>query len=135
MGLPSTNIDVTRWDIPFNINLADPAFLQSSTVNIVLGAEIFFDLSVPGRITLGESLPLLANSIFGWVVSGRTAQNLPHTSVSCNIATVADLQTFKIEEDASATNYSPDETACVEFSQRTVTRDASGRYIVRLPFK
>ncbi|XP_062714088.1 uncharacterized protein LOC134290881 [Aedes albopictus] len=141
MDLPSTNIDVTRWDIPSKINLADPAFFQSSTVDIVLGAEIFFDLfSVPGRITLGESLPLLANSVFGWVVSGRTAQNLPHTSVRCNVATVADLQTYmekfwKIEEDASATNYSPDETACEEFFQRTVTRDASGRYIVRLPFK
>ncbi|XP_062710710.1 uncharacterized protein LOC134288834 [Aedes albopictus] len=141
MDLPSTNIDVTRWDIPSNINLADPAFFQSSTVDIVLGAEIFFDLfSVPGRITLDESLPLLANSVFGWVVSGRTAQNLPHTSVRCNVSTVADLQTYmekfwKIEEDASATNYSPDETACEEFFQRTVTRDASGRYIVRLPFK
>ncbi|XP_062704134.1 uncharacterized protein LOC134286524 [Aedes albopictus] len=141
MDLPSTNIDVTRWDIPSNIDLADPAFFQSSTVDIVLGAEIFFDLfSVPGRITLGESLPSLTNSVFGWVVSGRTAHNLPHTSVCCNVATVADLQAYmekfwKIEEDASTTNYSPDETACEEFFQRTVTRDASGRYIVRLPFK
>ncbi|XP_065091062.1 uncharacterized protein LOC135712028 [Ochlerotatus camptorhynchus] len=42
---------------------------------------------------------------------------------------------WKIEEDPSATNYSPNETACEEFFQRTVARDSSGRYMVRLPFK
>ncbi|XP_062558150.1 uncharacterized protein LOC134223028 [Armigeres subalbatus] len=80
------------------------------------------------------------NSVFGWVLSGRTTQSRQEAPVHCNVATVADLHNYmekfwKVEENPTATNYSPDETACETFFQRTVTRDSSGRYIVRLPFK
>ncbi|XP_065084485.1 uncharacterized protein LOC135706760 [Ochlerotatus camptorhynchus] len=141
IDLPSVNLDIDHWSIPANFDLADPGFFKTSTIDIVLGAEIFFDLlSVPGRILLGDSLPSLTNSVFGWVVSGKTSQGYPERSVRCNVATIAELHNdmekfWKIEEDPSAANYSPNETACEEFFQRTVARDSSGRYMVRLPFK
>ncbi|XP_055543033.1 uncharacterized protein LOC129728609 [Wyeomyia smithii] len=42
---------------------------------------------------------------------------------------------WTIEEDSSSTAYSVEEAACEEHFQRTVTRNAEGRYIVRLPVK
>ncbi|XP_055614961.1 uncharacterized protein LOC129761273 [Toxorhynchites rutilus septentrionalis] len=141
IDLPSVDVNIDHWNIPTNIDLADPAFFKSSSIDIILGAEIFFDLfSIPGRISLGDFLPSLTNSVLGWVVSGRTAQSQRQSSVRCNVATIADLHNdmekfWNIEEDPSANNHSPDETACEEFFQRTVARDSSGRYMVRLPFK
>ncbi|XP_078051483.1 uncharacterized protein LOC144477624 [Augochlora pura] len=47
-----------------------------------------------------------------------------------------DIRKFwEIEEGPSTRHLSPEETACEEHFQRHVQRDATGRYIVALPFK
>lgn len=87
--LPATSIDTSMWDIPPGIDLADPTFDSSKPVDVVIGAEIFFDLfRVPGRIPLGENLPVLINSVFGWVVCGKSDVNLS-TPIIAHIAIVA----------------------------------------------
>ncbi|XP_062704266.1 uncharacterized protein LOC134286638 [Aedes albopictus] len=140
VNLPSTSVDVSSWEIPDGIQLADPSFHDTQPVQLVLGAEIFFDLfKVPGRIQLGESQPNLVNSVFGWVVSGGISNCRP-TSVTANVATVADLHRFMekfwtIEETNESSNYSVEEAACEAHFRRTVSRSPEGRYIVRLPLK
>lgn len=75
--LPATSVDTSTWDMPPGIKLADPSFDSSKPVDVVIGAEIFFDLfRVPGRIPLGENLPVLVNSELGWVVCGKSDVNL-----------------------------------------------------------
>lgn len=87
--LPATSIDTSMWDIPPGIDLADPTFDSSKPVDVVIGAEIFFDLfRVPGRIPLSENLPVLINSVFGWVVCGKSDVNLS-TPIIAHIAIVA----------------------------------------------
>ncbi|XP_065091733.1 uncharacterized protein LOC135712696 [Ochlerotatus camptorhynchus] len=67
VDLPSTSIDITSWKIPPELQLADPAFYQANPVDLILGAEVFFDIfNSSDRIQLGEYLPVLVNSTFGW---------------------------------------------------------------------
>lgn len=94
--LPSKSIDVSGWPIPTGIHLADPEFYQSRPIDVVLGAEVFFNIfNVAGRIPLGDSLPTLINSAFGWVMSG-TAGTQGHVSSSavCNLAAMANNGRF-----------------------------------------
>ncbi|XP_062713979.1 uncharacterized protein LOC134290792 [Aedes albopictus] len=141
VNLPSASVDISSWEIPDGIQLADPSFHDTQPVQLVLGAEIFFDLfKVSGRIQLGESQPNLVNSVLGWVVSGGITNCRPTTSVTANVATVVDLHRlmekfWTIEEDNDSTNYSVEEAACEAHFRRTVTRSHEGRYMVRLPLK
>ncbi|XP_055584795.1 uncharacterized protein LOC129737660 [Uranotaenia lowii] len=141
LSLPSATLDISSWKLPKEIQLADPNFYQSNPIDIVLGAEIFFDLfKPPGRIPLGDSLPVLVNSVLGWVVSGKVTNSTATSSVIANLATVADIyrlmQRFWIIEEAdSAPCMSVEEAACEKHFSQNVQRTPEGRYIVRLPFK
>ncbi|XP_055584724.1 uncharacterized protein LOC129737588 [Uranotaenia lowii] len=141
LNLPSTTMDISSWSFPEGIQLADPAFYQANPIDVVLGAEIFFDVFKPsGRISLGDGLPMLVNSAFGWVVSGKFMQSNQLNTISCNVATVADIHRFMqrfwaIEEESAVPSLSVEEAACEEHFCRTVQRAPDGRYIVRLPLK
>ncbi|XP_055604311.1 uncharacterized protein LOC129752562 [Uranotaenia lowii] len=141
LNVPSTSMDISRWSLPEGIRLADPAFYQTNPIDVVLGAEIFFDVFKPsGRISLGGGLPMLVNSVFGWVVSGKVTKSNHINTVSCNVATVSDIYRFMqrfwtIEEESAVPSLSVEEAACEEHFRRTVQRAPDGRYIVRLPLK
>ncbi|XP_065075025.1 uncharacterized protein LOC135698823 [Ochlerotatus camptorhynchus] len=141
IDLPSTSVDTSTWDFPPGIQLADPSFDSTNPIDIIIGAEIFFELfRVPGRIPLGDHLPVLVNSVFGWVVSGKSTVSTSNPPVVANIATVTDVhhlmeRFWKIEEDSSPCTYSVEEQACEQHFCQTVSRTTEGRYVVRLPFK
>ncbi|XP_065075285.1 uncharacterized protein LOC135699031 [Ochlerotatus camptorhynchus] len=141
VDLPATSVDTSTWDMPSSIQLADPSFDSTNPIDIIIGAEIFFDLfKVPGRIPVGDNLPVLVNSVFGWVVAGKSTISPSTALVVANVATVSDIHQlmekfWTIEEDSTSTAYSVEETACEEHFRRTIRRNSEGRYIVRLPVK
>ncbi|XP_055589191.1 uncharacterized protein LOC129741476 [Uranotaenia lowii] len=140
-NLPTSCFDVSDWKIPSDINLADPAFFATNPVELILGAEIFFELlKPPGRISLGDSYPLLINSTLGWIVSGRTSNCHSTGPVMASVASVAELHRLMerfwlIEEGDSTPCHSVEEAACENHFQSTVSRTDDGRYMVRLPAK
>lgn len=141
IDLPSASLDTSSWKIPPGVLLADPNFCDRNPIDIIIGAEIFFDLfKVPGRIQLGDSLPTLVNSVLGWIVSGKTSRSTPNSPIIANVATLPDVHQllerfWKLEEDFTSPNHSVEEATCEEYFRRTVRRDSEGRYIVRLPYK
>ncbi|KXJ70426.1 hypothetical protein RP20_CCG023661 [Aedes albopictus] len=104
IDLPATCIDISSWNMPPGIHLADPSFYKTSQVDIVIGAEIFFELfRVPGRIPLGDNLPVLVNSALGWVVCGKADVN-SSTPVVVHFATTTSRPLPEaIREDAFQT--------------------------------
>ncbi|XP_062700062.1 uncharacterized protein LOC134284797 [Aedes albopictus] len=133
------SVDPNNWNLPAGIELADPHFLKSEPIDLVIGAEFFFDVFVTGRrISLDEHLPLLVDSVFGWIATGRYPIDGPITSVLCDVATSSRLEKmiekfWEYEEVGLGNNMSPDEAKCEEYFQRTTQRQASGRYMVSLP--
>ena len=53
--------------------LADPEFYKPSAIDIIIGAEIFFDLLMDGQHKLAEGGPTLQNTQLRWVVSGKVS--------------------------------------------------------------
>ncbi|XP_055522662.1 uncharacterized protein LOC129716848 [Wyeomyia smithii] len=136
-NLPTTNVSLAGWKIPTGVELADPAFFVSKAVDLVLGIQHFFAFFNTGNeVRLGENLPMLTESVFGWVVSGAV-DNFQHSSVtSCNMAVGLEellCRFWSCEEIGSPTNYSPEELRCEEQFAQTVERGSDGRYTVSLP--
>lgn len=69
---PDQYVDVSTWNIPKNVELADPRFNTPARVDMLLGAEIFLELLCVGQIKLLNGVPRLQKTVFGWVVSGST---------------------------------------------------------------
>ena len=62
-------IDASQWRIPNNIQLADDNFNKPHDVDLLLGAEIFFDVLQDGKYQC-QGLPMLQNMRLGYIVSG-----------------------------------------------------------------
>ena len=138
-------IDLQTLDVP----LADPAFHQPGPIDLLIGAGLFFELLLPGNLTLGPHLPNLRNTLLGWIAVGnfsplRTgdsdSQPPPlriHCATSSTPITNNELNTllkrfWEIEEiprSRSASAVHP----CEQFFQDTTVRDPTGRYVVSLP--
>ncbi|XP_062551973.1 uncharacterized protein LOC134217211 [Armigeres subalbatus] len=139
--LPLSKLDISKWTFPKGINLADPEYYYPSTVDIIIGAEIFFDLLVDGHFKLAEGGPVLQNTQLGWVVSGkvsessRTATSL--TAVACTEEKLDDLLTrfWELESCRTTSTMSLEESQCERIYNETTTRDVSGRFVVTLPKK
>ncbi|XP_055542768.1 uncharacterized protein LOC129728356 [Wyeomyia smithii] len=138
-NLPTVTVDTIGWPIPQGIQLADPAFGVSKGIDIVLEIESFFEFFSTGRqMVISKQLPVLHESVFGWVVCG--AQSVPENSmqISCNVSTTDHLEElvtrfWACEEIESNCNLSPEEKRCEDLFTHSVKRAADGRYIVSLP--
>lgn len=83
--LPPESIDITSWKIPRNIKLADPTFHSAGQIDMLLGAELFWDLIKSGKIALAENLPSLRDTELGWVVGGVLPSRTTETSPFCGV--------------------------------------------------
>lgn len=140
--LPHQFIDIRSWPIPKHVQLADETFSSPQRIDLLIGAELYYQIITQQQIALNDNLPMLQNTVFGWIVSGKidsntTAEHL--CSVAVNESSKLDYQLQKFWEierhDEPTKNLSPEEEACESLFLETTTRDASGRFIVRLPFK
>ncbi|XP_055840984.1 uncharacterized protein LOC129908495 [Episyrphus balteatus] len=140
---PSMPINTTNWNIPNNIVLADSQFNRPGTIDLLIGAEIFYSTLVVGQISLGDNLPTLQNTVFGWIVSGKVSPSTYTSMVaSCGIsvedaALYQQIERFwRLEEVTSIThNLTQAERRCENHFLQTTTRDSNSRFVVRLPFK
>ncbi|XP_017487265.1 PREDICTED: uncharacterized protein LOC108375630 [Rhagoletis zephyria] len=138
---PDPEIDVSSWNIPNNIALADDEFFVAKKIDLLLGTETFFSLLAVGQIKLGTNLPILQKTLLGWVVSGRYQSNNKLSQCSylftANDSLDAKLEKlWKIEEVAvNAEPWTREQTTCENLYKSTVSRNPAGRIIVKLPFK
>ncbi|XP_055623458.1 uncharacterized protein LOC129766882 [Toxorhynchites rutilus septentrionalis] len=97
--LPSAHIPVAHWKIPNGIQLADPNFNVSSRIDLLIGAEHFYRILYEKemkRMTLGPELPMLINSAFGWIVTGKVSD------ARSNVVGSVGAAWSKEEQDSSA---------------------------------
>ncbi|XP_055585373.1 uncharacterized protein LOC129738208 [Uranotaenia lowii] len=138
VDLPTATVSTDEWSFPDGIVLADPSFFESKVVDVVLGIESFFDFFETGkRISIGDQLPTLTESVFGWVVSGGLSQ-CTSARIACNVSSTESLETlvarfWACEELGSENLYSREERHCEDTFQKTVKRDSNGRHTVSLP--
>lgn len=90
-------MDLSHFNLPSNIKLADPSFSSPSETDLLIGASCFWDLLTEGNIKL-LSGPHIQNTHLGWIVSGSIflLQN-PTNKVHCNFLTTSSLPSSCIE--------------------------------------
>ncbi|KAK9739544.1 Protein of unknown function (DUF1759) [Popillia japonica] len=119
--------------------LADPAFNVSSEIDMLIGAEIYFEILRLDQIKLGNQLPVLQDTEFGWIVAGKTCiENHEHTFSYHTSTAQLDIQLmnfWKLEEVSEKTKFTMNERLVEEHFISTHKRDMNGRFIVTLPKK
>lgn len=139
--LPKKRIIIDHLNVPSYIKLADPSFYQPSSIDILLGADIFWELIGSEQRPLGNKLPVLHSSQLGWLIAGpicNQALNTTETTV-CNFVTnesslESQLTRFWEYEDFPAHNQpKPFITESEKHFTENTFRLNNGRFCVRLP--
>ncbi|XP_076660217.1 uncharacterized protein LOC143363535 [Halictus rubicundus] len=137
--LPDCQIDRTRVQIPHNIKLADLHFHKPAPVDMLIGTGPTLSCFSIGQINLStrnDSDLVLQKSQFGWIIGGSaptTSRKNSRTTLFNNAE--FDLKKFwEVEEGPQHSHLTPEEEACESHFKRTVSRTATGRYVVALPF-
>ncbi|GFV20325.1 uncharacterized protein TNCV_4140881 [Trichonephila clavipes] len=92
---PSQIINVSL-NMPNEIKLEDNKFNIPGKIDVLLGAEIFYELLRPGQIYCGDSRLLLQNTVFGYVVSG-SVDEVRDNNIHCGLIRDSDLYKHNIK--------------------------------------
>ncbi|XP_054278976.1 uncharacterized protein LOC128997364 [Macrosteles quadrilineatus] len=127
--------------------LADPTFHLPGRIDVILGGSLFPKVLTNEQFSLGQHMPHVIGTHFGFVVVG-TAPSAPSVStlhsmslnVSLHSANEADLhssiQRFWLQEEVPVpSKKTEEEEQCDAHFASSHSRDETGRYTVRLPFK
>ncbi|KFM56510.1 hypothetical protein X975_03930, partial [Stegodyphus mimosarum] len=136
---PAKFIDVSNLMIAEKGNLANRKFYKPEKVNLLLGAEVFYDMLRSGQIYVPHTGLILQNSVFGYIVSGNINDsrriNLSYYGL-INDNSESELKMFfELESLGSKDDpYCHEEDKALEIFNETVCFKA-GRYEVTLPWK
>ncbi|XP_037930699.1 uncharacterized protein LOC119665544 [Teleopsis dalmanni] len=148
---PDKFVSMSNWNVPSNLSLADPHFHKSQKIDLLLGAESFFELLSIGQIKQGTNFPTLQKTLLGWIVSGRFKHAESPNAKICNLISsdkekLTDdcslnslVQKFweleEIPKEIKVKKYTAEQQLCETKFVSTVQRTLSGRFKVKLPFK
>ncbi|XP_064214926.1 uncharacterized protein LOC135267110 [Tribolium castaneum] len=137
-SLPEVSFSTSQLNIPKNVILADPEFNISSPIDMLIGAELFYELLSIGQIRIPEG-PMLQKTVLGWVLSGKSdtvKQRRQTKSFLIYSDAERDINKFwEIEEIKGRKPWSQEETLCEKHFVENTERDKkSGKFIVKLPF-
>lgn len=147
-SIPTVHIRKRSMNIPKNIKLADPQFNVPSTIQILLGVDIFWQLICIGQIKASKGHPTIQKTQLGWVIAGSInneclLRKYYHALVNNCLLSIHLFDNelkqiltkfWEIEHDVSSqASLTPIERKCEEHFLRTVARNDEDRFIVTLP--
>ncbi|XP_065094995.1 uncharacterized protein LOC135716231 [Ochlerotatus camptorhynchus] len=138
--LPCQRFDVASMPYLKGLQLADPHFNQPSSVEVILGSDVFLSVLQAGQVKDPNGIPVAQRSIFGWMVAGRISKQwCMHTHHSAiNLHQDFDIdRTLRLfwedQELRQVKQWTEEEQRVVDHFNSTHTRSKDGRFIVRLP--
>ncbi|XP_045450168.1 uncharacterized protein LOC123658922 [Melitaea cinxia] len=94
-NVPNNKIELQNLKLPLNIELADPAFYQPADIDILIGADVFWDIIGTQQIKLGQDKPTLLDSKLGWLVSGPVGKSTCNDNFMCNFTQLDIYESMK----------------------------------------
>ncbi|GFX51048.1 integrase catalytic domain-containing protein [Trichonephila clavipes] len=137
--VPTTNIDFNLNNIP-NLKIADKKFNIPERVQMLLGAEVFYELMLFGQFKMEGFNVIFQNTVFGLVVSGSTSLDAKGKE-HCWFIQTADNLKLRIKKFWEIKNVEIDSVKtseldiCEDHFKNTHSRDNRGRYTVAMPLK
>ncbi|KAL0809214.1 hypothetical protein ABMA28_011436 [Loxostege sticticalis] len=140
-SVPQLSINIQSLGIPNYINLADPQFYQPDDIDLLLGADVFWDLVGTNRLNLGFQKPILQETQLGWIVAGPIGHKYYKNcsnKISCNFSQEVREQLsrfWEIEEIPKDNKLELQDNYCEKLFAETTRRDSNGRFCVQIPLK
>ncbi|XP_050453271.1 uncharacterized protein LOC126852475 [Cataglyphis hispanica] len=144
LTLYNGGIRVSRnmWPHIDGIELADPDFFAADPVELLLGADVCVAILQPGLRRGRRRQPVAQRTTLGWILSSSigisAATRSAQTHHCCSDDDLHSLvQEFWRQEEVVAKTIPPttNEQEAEDHFVRTHSRDASGRFVVRLPLR
>jgi len=135
--MPEQWCDPSSWSHLNGLQLADPEFHKPSQVDMLLGADVFWAHLKDGRRYGTNDAPVAVNSTFGWLVAGRVSQTASRVSAHLTDSNLDErIQRFwEIESSPTLRVLTAEEKQCEAHFKQSHTKNAQGRFIVKLPLK
>ncbi|XP_046599168.1 uncharacterized protein LOC124295053 [Neodiprion lecontei] len=142
--LPSFRLLVEDWPHLRGLNLADPSFAHPSQIDVILAADIYSNIIGQAVRRGAPETPIAQETQFRWVLFGCVSAEAASPSYGvvqgfqCSLDhELLDLvqQFWKQEEVSKPLALTSEKERCEQHFRETVSRTASGRYVVRLPLK
>lgn len=115
---------------------------MSSDIDVLIGAELFWQVLCIGQIKASLGHPTLQKTLFGWILAGRLQSSTAirrvqslHASVTNNQLNEQLTRFWQLETVENTNNFTADEALCEEHFLNSITRNPQGRFIAKLPFK
>nr|XP_012215649.1 PREDICTED: uncharacterized protein LOC105668053 [Linepithema humile] len=132
-----------EWSHLRDLQLADPDPSSRHPIHLLIGADLYGTLLRNDLRQGPTGSPTAQATALGWIISGPTGPTRSSVAAAAvnNVTSDAPidvlLQRFWTDEDipSSSSRLTADEEKCENFFLATHSRDDSGRYTVRLPFK
>lgn len=149
--MPQAQIDVNSLQIPEEClaSLADPDFGTPNDINILIGADLFYELIIPGHYRLGKGLPILVNTCLGWILSGVLPESYLKQSQSQTTHSFLSIDNYPLNDPLESlltkfwsqeeVNDTPTKSAENELAEESFAKTTkilqNGRYQINIPFK
>jgi len=136
-----TKLDVSAWKIPKDIKLANEEFDQPGEIDLLIGADLLYDMLRSDRRTRPSNYTVLQETVLGWTLSVRTpATTSWHDSQHTFLLREDNSQEHNLNSTREVKPVEPSTitTEQQECKQRVITRKTQqddGVYVVRLPTK
>ncbi|XP_055840419.1 uncharacterized protein LOC129908125 [Episyrphus balteatus] len=144
-NLPAVSMNLTQTEIHFDFPLADPLFYQSSSIDMLIGADLYPHIILEGLKKNVLSTIIAQNTVFGWILLGPYETAPVVSTFSTFVTRKNDLlakvdqkieRFWKLEELPQTPILTPSDQLCEDLYRDTTYRDPlTGRFVVRLPFK
>ncbi|XP_071643002.1 uncharacterized protein [Temnothorax longispinosus] len=128
------------WTHLRGLELADPEFSASDSVDILLVADVYAEILQEGLRKGGSREPVAQNTTLGWILSGAIGEGASShfaQSYQCRVEDELSqlVRRFWEQEEvpSAAGPLSKADQECEEHFARTHSRKPDGRYVVRLP--
>lgn len=139
--VPEKTIDISSWKIPRNCTLADPNFNVPDNIDLLLSAGTYFNSLIKGEpiIHIGENLPVLQNTEFGWIIGGSYLENTKIPISFCHFIKIESPK-FQLKHnwENEVNNHHTKQLTAEErkdenHMHQTYSNYSSERYIVQIP--
>lgn len=142
---PSSRLDSEKLKIPKNLPLADPTFDTPQRVDAIIGVGLAYKLMMIGQIQLSDAV-IMQKTQLGWILAGEVSASQKSSTSKFSLLTGIDVheRDDNLEKllrrfweldiiPSPSQKWSTSEQFCEDHFVTNTTRDAAGKFIVRLP--
>lgn len=143
--MPKTTFDVSHLQLHTKFQLADPDFNRAGPIDMLIGADLFWDIIGSKQHSLGPGNPTLRSSKLGWLIAGpifKPNSESKSKKVMCNF-TLNDetnlhdelAKFWEIENFPQTKVLTKEENQCEQHFLANTTRTPDGHFCVALPLR